>query len=215
MRGMIYKDICLFFRSVEKRMLAVAAVFLALTLGKGGIYGGLLASIMLDMTVGIQNVLVFEKEEKVEWAKYQRTLPLGGGKVVAGKYAAVLATLAVSLTGSVALNAAAFLLHGSFLLPVLALSMLLAVVLPVAWAAVSLPFCYWFSFQVSQYSSALLIFPLFFLIKNFEDGKWTVPARLPVGGSLYGYLAMGLLAVGAAFLASWAVSTAGYCRRRK
>lgn len=212
MRGIIYKDVCLFFRGVEKRLLIVAGAALALLLVKGGVYAGLLASVMLSMTVGVQNVLAFANEEKVEWGKYQRTLPVGGGKIVAGKYAAVLVTVLLSLAGAVALNLITFAVWRFFSLPLLGISVLLAAVVPAAWVAVSLPFCYWFGFQTAQYASIALICPIFYLVKNLEDGLWSVPAQLP--GSVYLYLPLGLLAVGVSFLVSMAVSAAGYRRKR-
>lgn len=215
MRGIIYKDVCLFFRGVEKRMLLLVGAVLVLLAVKGGVYAGLLASIMLDMTVGIQHVQVYEREEKVEWEKYQRTLPVGGGTVVAGKYAAVLATVLVSLAGAVVFNLAAFALYGGFLPLVLVLSAVLAVVIPVTWAAVSLPFCYWLGFRTAQYASIVLIFPIFFLVKEFEDGAWTAPVLLScVSGNAYVSMLLALAAAGAAFLVSLAVSAAGYCCRR-
>lgn len=215
MRGIIYKDICLFFRSVEKRMLLLVGAVLIVLAVKGGVYAGLLASLMLDMAVGIQNVLVFANEEKVEWVKYQRTLPVGKGKVVTGKYTAVLTTVLVSLAGAVGFNLSAFALYRTFLPLVLGVSVLLSVVIPVTWAAVSLPFCYWFGFQTAQYANAVLIFPIFFVIKNFEDGLWTVTGLVSfMGENQYLYLLLGLLAVGGMFLLSVVISAAGYCHRR-
>lgn len=209
MRGIIYKDICLFFRCLDIRVLLIAAAALAILVTKNGVYAGMLASIMVDMTVGILNVMTFEKEEKTEWEKYQRTLPVSGGAVVAGKYAAVLVTALASLALGVVMTLVVFAAYRTFHLPVLGLTALLALTIPVAWGAVSLPFCYWFNFQVSQYASILLIFPLFFTIKNFEDGMWTVADVAPLVGN--SWLLAGLLALAGLFLLSLAVSTAGYC----
>lgn len=213
-RGIICKDVCLFFRCIDIRVLLIGAAALAILVVKNGVYAGMLASIMVDMMIGILNVMVFEKEEKAEWGKYQRTLPVGGVKVVAGKYAAVLLTALAGLAGGIVLNLAVFAAYRTFLPLALGLSALLAVVIPVAWAAVSLPFCYWFSFQVSQYASIVLIFPLFFAIKNFEDGLWAVSDLTFLSGSSGSLLLVGLLALAGMFLASLAVSAAGYCRRK-
>ena len=199
MRGLIYKDICLFFKSLDKRMMPIGIVALVILVSKQGVYTGMLFSVMLAMVVGIQNVLIFEKEEKVEWKKYQRTLPVSCGKTVAVKYGAVLVTAVVSMMLSVVCNLAVFAAYRTFSLMLLGLSMLFSMVIPVAWAVVTLPFCYWFDYQISQYASIVLIFPLFFFIKNFEDGLWEVSD---------------LLALCGAYLASLAVSAAGYCRRK-
>ena len=214
MRGMICKDLCLFRRSLDIRVLLIGAVAMAILVAKQGVYAGMLTSITLDMTVGALSVLVFEKEEKAEWGKYQRILPVGCGTVVAGKYTAVLLTVLFSLAGSVALNLAVFAVYRTFLPEVLALSALLAVTIPLLWAAICLPLCYWFGFQVSQYASMALIFPLFFVVKNFEDGMWAVSDLTFLLENPAFCLLIGLLILAGLLLLSLALSAMGYCRRK-
>lgn len=214
MRGIIYKDVCLFFRALDRWGLLICAGAVAILVGKYGAYAGLLASVMLAVMVGLMNVMVFEKEEKTEWGKYQRILPLGCREVVAGKYTAVLLTSVVGLTVSLAFNLILFAVYRTFLLPVLGLSALLMLVIPVIWTALSLPLCYWFGHQISQYASMILVFPLSIIVRNYEDGLWTVPDLASfIGGNLHGYWLLGLLALAGVFLLSLAVSAAGYCRR--
>ena len=65
----------------------------------------------------------------------------------------------------------------------------------------------------SQYASIALIFPLFFFVKNFEDGKWAVPdLMVPLTG--HAWIPLIFLSVAALFTISLAVSTVGYCRRK-
>lgn len=213
MRGIVYKDICLFFRSLDLRVCTVAVVPAVVFVVKSGVYAGMLSSFVVDMIVGMMSVLVFEHEEKADWGKYQRTLPVSGGRIVAGKYTAVLLTALGSLAVSVVLNLAVFAAYRTFLLPVLGLSALMAFVIPAAWAAVSLPFCYWFDFQVAQYAAVILVFPAFFVVKNFEDGMWNVAELLAAAGGFTALLLAGLLAVAGIFLLSLAASVAGYSRK--
>lgn len=215
MKGIVYKDVCLFFKSIDKWLLLVLGGLLVLFAAEGGVYAGMLFSVALDMMVGVVHVMTFEKEGKVDWAKYQRTFPLSGWKVVAGKYAAVLLSMLAGLIGAVVFNLAAFSIYGTFLPLVLGLSVLLALAIPLAWTAITLPFCYWFSFQVAQYTSMPLAFLLFFSLKNIEDGMWTVPDLLSIVGNPSVYLPLGLLAILGAFLLSMAVSAAGCCCRKR
>ncbi len=101
MRGMIYKDLCLFFKGMDKVVLAVLGGLLVLLGYKSGVYAGMLFSFALDMMVGILHLTALEKEEKTAWRSYQRTMPVGVGKVMAGKYAALLLTVPVSVAGAV------------------------------------------------------------------------------------------------------------------
>ena len=38
MRGLVYKDVQLFFRSIDKKLILIAAVAIALLLAKAGVY---------------------------------------------------------------------------------------------------------------------------------------------------------------------------------
>lgn len=213
MRGIIYKDLCLFFKGISKWLLLLMGGILVVFVNQG-VYAGMLFSVTVDLLVGILHITAFEKEEKVNWENYQRVLPVGVGKVIAGKYAAVLLTVLVSVTGAVACNLAAFAVYRTFLPETLGLSVLLAVVIPLAWTAFSLPFYYWLGNQVAQYTSMPLAFLLFFALKNFEDGMWAVADLTFLSGNLSPVLPAGLLALAGMFLLSLALSAAGYCRRR-
>lgn len=213
MRGIVYKDLCLFFKGIDKWILVVLGGLLVLFAVQGGVYAGMLFSFGLDMMVGLLHLTAFEKEEKTEWKNYQRALPVGVGKVVAGKYAAVLLTVPVGITGAVVLNLAAFAVYRTFQPEVLGLSVLMAAAVPLAWTAISLPFCYWFGNQIAQYTSMPLAFLLFFSIKNFEDGLWTVSDLAFLSGNLSFVCLTGLLVLAGMFAASLAVSAAGYRRQ--
>ena len=210
MRGMIYKDLCLFFKGFDKVVLAVLGGILAVFWFESGVYAGMLFSFALDMILGILHLTALEKEEKTGWRSYQRTMPVGVGKVMAGKYAAVLLTVPVSVAGAVAANLLAFARYWKFLPEALGLSAAAAVIIPPAFAVFSLPFYYWFGNQIAQFTCLPLGFLLFYAIKNFEDGWWTV-ADLGAPGSL---LLMGALVLAGMFLVSLALSAAGYCRRK-
>lgn len=213
MRGIVYKDLCLFFKGIDKWILLMLGGLLVLFVVQGGVYAGMLFSFGLDMMVSLLHLTAFEKEEKTVWKSYQRTLPVGVGKIVAGKYAAVLLTVLLGMAGAAVFNLAAFAVYRTFLPEVLLLSVLLAVAIPLAWTALSLPFCYWFGNQIAQYTSMPLAFLLFFTLKNFEDGKWAVADLTFLSGNLASVLLLGLLALAGMFLLSLAVSAAGYCRQ--
>ena len=214
MRGVIYKDLCLFFKGMDKVVLAVLGGLLVLLGYKSGVYAGMLFSFALDMMVGILHLTALEKEEKTAWRSYQRTMPVGVGKVMAGKYAAVLLTVPVSVAGAVVSNLASFAVYGTFLPEALELSVAAAVIVPPVFAVFSLPFYYWFGTQIAQFTSLPLAFLLFYAIKNFVDGWWTVADLVSLAGNLPIALLTGALALAGMFLLSLALSAAGYCRRK-
>ena len=214
MRGMIYKDLCLFFKGIDKVVLAVLGGLLVLFWYKSGAYAGMLFSFALDMMVGLLHLTALEKEEKTAWRSYQRTMPVGVGKVMAGKYAALLLTVPVSVAGAVVSNLAAFAVYWTFWPEVLGLSVVAAIIVPPVFAVFSLPFYYWFGNQIAQFTSFPLAFLLFFAIKNFEDGWWTVADLVSLTGNLPLALLAGALVLTVLLAASLALSAAGYCRRK-
>lgn len=211
---MIYKDLCLFFKGIDKIVLLVLGGLLVLFAAEGGAYAGMLFSFALDMMVGLLHLTALEKEEKTAWRSYQRTMPVGVGKVMAGKYAALLLTVPVSVAGAVVSNLAAFAVYRTFWPEVLGLSVVAAIIVPPVFAVFSLPFYYWFGSQIAQFTSLPLAFLMFYAIKNFEDGWWTVADLVSLAENLPLSLLAGALALAALLAASLALSAAGYCRRK-
>ena len=169
MRGLIYKDVQLFFRSIDKKLILIAAVAIALLLTKAGVYGGLMGSIMLAMTVSMQNIMTFATDEKVDWKKYQKALPISNISVIASKYLSVLITLVVSVFGSVVFSLASCLIHAEFDVMLLGLSVMSAIIVPLIWTGICLPLTFWFGFRSAQTMGLIVVIPIFYMIKFFED----------------------------------------------
>ncbi|MCX4373095.1 MAG: ABC-2 transporter permease, partial [Dysosmobacter sp.] len=195
-------------------VLLVLGGLLILFAAESGVYAGMLFSFALDMMVGLLHLTALEKEEKTAWRSYQRTMPVGVGKVMAGKYAAVLLTVPVSVAGAVVSNLAAFAVYGTFWPEVLGLSVLAAVAVPPVFAMLSLPFYYWFGNQIAQFTSLPQAFLFFYIIKNFEDGMWTVADLTGLVGDPVSLLLLGTLGLAGLFLLSLVVSAIGYCQRK-
>lgn len=211
MEGLIYKDLQLFFRSqwLDKKLLVIAAAAIVLLLTQTGEYGGLLSSIMLALTVSIQNVLIVSSDEDACWPAYLRTLPVSSCRVVGGKYLAVLCTLAVSVAVSIVLSLFSRLLLGRFSFLLLGLSIGCAVIIPLLWTGLCLPLTYWFGFRAAQAMGLLLVIPMFCLIKFFEDGPGL--AALPTALSYRLLLALGGALV--LFALSYGLSVLGFRRK--
>lgn len=210
MRGLIYKDIKLFFRSMDKKLLFLSAAIIVLLLTSAGPFSGLLSAIMLSMTIGMQNVMGVFMEERVDWKKYQRALPVSPVCAVAGKYLSVVLTLLVSVLGAAALWAVCGAIYGAFDLRILGISVLSAAVIPLFWTGVCLPLSYWFGFRSAQAMGLFIVVPMVLLIKRFEDGPGFA-AMIRSAESL----TVALCAVALLFFAvSFFFSVLGYARRR-
>ncbi|MDE6963621.1 MAG: ABC-2 transporter permease [Lachnospiraceae bacterium] len=97
MKGLIYKEFSVFYKSVDKKLLFIAGAAIVLLICNAGAYAGLLASIMLAITVGMQNIMCFAFDERSEWKKYQLAMPVSGFFAVSCKYISVLCTVCLSL----------------------------------------------------------------------------------------------------------------------
>ena len=210
MKGLIYKNLTVFFKDMDKKLVLIAGGTILLLLIKTGVYAGLLASIMLAMTTGMQNINGFASDEKADWKKYQMAMPISAFSVVAGKYLAVICTVAASLGGSILLNLIASMAFGIWDPVVWEVSLVVSVLIPLLWTGICLPFTYWFGYQTAQTMGLFVVFPLVYLIKYFEDG----PGFFVMSDSVLSYAAAAGAVTAVLFLISMVISAAG-CGRRK
>lgn len=210
MKGLLYKDIVIFFKSIDKKLVLIAAGAILLLLFNTGVYAGLFASVMLAMTIGMQNVMSFASDEKAGWKKYQLAMPVTACSVVASKYISVVCTLAFSLAGSILFNLISSVAFRSFDMVVWGVSMAASVIVPLLWTGICLPLTYWFGFRSAQTMGIIAVIPMFYFIKYFEDGAGFSAMTNSILS--YGMMA-GAIAV-VLFMISMIVSMLGYRRKR-
>ncbi|MCC0686015.1 ABC-2 transporter permease [Clostridioides sp. ZZV14-6345] len=211
MRGLIYKDLYLFLKSIDKRLIIIAIPAITILIMNMGIYAGLMTSIMLSITIGMQNIISFANDENVNWRRYQLALPISGCSIVASKYISVICTLAFSLAGSVVFSLISSIFYGSFEINLFGLSIITAIILPLACTGICLPLTYWFGFRSAQTIGVLFVVPIFYFIKYFEDGLGfsAIPA------STQSYLLIACIITIVLFIVSFAISVLGYSRKNK
>ena len=210
MKGLIYKDFSMFFKSIDKKMIFIAVAAVALLLIKAGDYSGLLATIMFAMTIGIQNVMSFASDEQVKWKKYQLTMPISSCYTVGSKYISVLLTVALSIVASIVFYFASGVIHQNFDGTLLGLSISVAIIIPLIWTAICLPLTYWLGFHSAQTMGILVVVPIFYLVKYFEDG----PGFISLTDTMSTYVLMGFLIAIALFIISYIASVLGYLRKK-
>lgn len=210
MKGLIYKDITIFFKSIDRKLILIAVGVIVLLLFQSGPYAGLLATVMLAMTIGMQNVIGFATDEKTDWKKYQLTMPVSAFSVVASKYLAVVCTLTVSLVGSILLNLLSSIRFQMFDITVWGTSAAMSVLVPLLWTGICLPLTYWFGFRSAQTMGLLVVIPMFYIIKYFEDGA----GFSAMTSSILSYTSVAGILVAVLFLVSMLISVIGYGRRK-
>ena len=209
MRGLIYKDTSIFFKSIDKKLILIVAVAIGLLVFNVGNYSGLFASVMLAMTIGMQNIMSFASDEKASWKKYQLAMPISSFTVVASKYISVIYTVAVGILGSVIFNALASVIFQDFDLLIWVFSIAAAVIIPLLWTGLCLPLTYWFGFRSAQTMGLFAVIPMFYFIKYFEDG----PGMAAMINSIYSYMFIAGIAAILIFGISFAISTVGYSQK--
>lgn len=210
MRGLIYKEFSIFYKCIDKKLIAIALGFTALLIYSAGNYGGLMASIMFAMTIAMQNVMSFASDDKARWKKYQMTMPLSDFSVVASKYVSVVCTLGISLSGSVVFNLLSGIFYHAFDTAVWGLAVFAAIFIPLMWTGICLPLTYWFGVQSAQVMGLFIVIPMFYLVKYFEDGV----GFSAMADSLSSYLFITAVITVVIFLVSMVVSVAGYAKRK-
>lgn len=206
MKGLIYKEWCLFFKSIDKKLIIIAVLAVLLLLFNAGEYGGLLATIMLAMTIGIQNVLSFSSDEKINWKKYQLIMPVKSSVVVGSKYISVILTIIPCIGLGLILFMLSASIYRSFDISTLVISMAASVIIPLVWTAVCLPLTYWVGYRSAQTMGLLVIIPVFYLIKYFEDG----PGLSALPTSVSSYIIVGIFISVGMFIVSYFISIMGY-----
>lgn len=210
MKGLLYKDMTIFFKSIDKKLVLIAAGAIVLLLFNTGVYAGLFATVMLAMTIGMQNVMSFASDEKAGWKKYQLAMPVTACSVVTSKYVSVVCTLAFSLVGSILFNLLSSVAFRSFDMVIWGVSMAASVIIPLLWTGICLPLTYWFGFRSAQTMGIIAVIPMFYFIKYFEDGA----GFSAMTNSILSYVMMaGAIAV-VLFMISMIISMLGYRRKR-
>lgn len=210
MKGLIYKDVSLFFKYVDKKLIVLLAGAVALLMYAAEEYAGVLTSAMFAATVGLQHIMCFAGDEKADWKKYQLAMPVSAFYVVISKYISVIYTLAVSVVGSLLFNLLAGLLFHNFNPYALGFSIIAAVIIPLLCTAFCLPLSYWFGFQLARTMGSFIAVPMFIFVKYFEDG----PGLSTMVTSLHSYVLFLFIATMILFGISIMISIAGYERKR-
>lgn len=210
MRGLIYKENCLFVKGLEKRSFIIVGIAVLFLMAKAGNYAGLMASIMLALAIGIQGTMSFASDEKTDWKKYQMALPVNSFGVVASKYISALYTIVIGVFGSVILNLLSSLVHNNWDFTLWGLSIILEFIIPLFWLGICLPLTYWFGFKSSQMMGMICVFPMVYLVKYFEDG----PGLSTLPNTIFSYLLVSFATAIMLYVISLCISVAGYSRKK-
>ena len=211
MKGLIYKDITIFFKSIDKKLMLIAVGAIILLMVNTGVYAGLFASVMLAMTIGMQNIMSFACDEKASWKKYQLAMPVNAVLVVTSKYISVIYTLAVSLVGSVLFNLLSSIAFHEFNVIVWGVSTAVSLIVPLLWTGICLPLTYWFGFRSAQTMGLIVVIPMFYFVKYFEDGDGVSAMT----SSIFSYVVVAGFAVIVLFIISMIISMIGYNRKNR
>lgn len=210
MRGLIYKDISIFFKSIDKRLILIAVLAIILLIFNAGNYSGLFASVMFAMTIGMQNIMSFASDEKVNWKKYESAMPINNFTVVISKYVSVLYTVAVSVLGSIIFNCLSSAIFQNLDISIWLFSIATAVIIPLLWTGICLPLTYWVGFRSAQTMGLIVVIPMFYFIKYFEDG----PGMEVMVNSIYSYIFIAGIVSILIFGISLIISTIGYKQKK-
>lgn len=210
MKGLIYKDITIFFKGIDKKLILIAVGAIILLMFNTGVYAGLFASVMLAMTIGMQNIMSFANDEKASWKKYQLAMPVNAISVVTSKYISVICTLAVSLAGSIIFNLLPSVAFRKFNVTVWGVSAAASLIVPLLWTGICLPLTYWFGFRSAQTMGLIVVIPMFYFIKYFEDGA----GFSAMTNSILSYVVVAGIAAVILFIISMIISTIGYSRKK-
>lgn len=212
MKGLIYKEMAIFFKSLDKKIILIAIIAIVIILHNKNtnMYSGILLSAMCAATIGLQNTISFMEDEKTGWKKYQMSMPLNSFLVVASKYISVVLTLVISLVASILFNVIPGVIFGSFNIMFFGLSVALSIIIPLALNTICLPVIYWFGYGQTQFVWIIIVFITTGLVKYIEK----IPGMDIINKSWIPGLVMAIITSVVLFAASILVSIPGYERRK-
>ena len=114
------------------------------------------------------------------------------------------------MAGSIAFILISGIMTGGFDVSICALSAVTAVIVPMMWTGICLPLTYWFGIQSAQTMGLVVMVPIFYLTKYFEDG----PGFSIMADSFYSCLPAACIAAASLFGLSLVISAAGYGRKK-
>lgn len=210
MKGLIYKEACLFFRSLEKKSLFIIAVVMLFLYYQIGVYAGAVVSVMLSMFLGMQTLAGVYNDEKVNWNEYQLTMPVSNYSIVASRYIFMLLVLLISAAGSVLINLLTSVMYNNWDSYLWGGSMAASLLLPLLWLVISIPLAYWFGYHTARLMVFLAIIPMVYIMNSFMDGVEVI--ALPDARILF-FLLICTVAVLLCVI-SYFISVAGYSRKK-
>lgn len=148
-------------------------------------------------------------DEKASWKKYQLAMPISNFTVVASKYVSVIYTVAISILGSIAFNSLSSIIFQNFDMLIWLFSIAAAIIIPLLWTGICLPLTYWFGFRSAQTMGLIVVIPMFYFVKYFEDG----PGMAAMVNSVHSYVLITGIAAILIFGISLIISTIGYSRK--
>ena len=97
-------------------------------------------------------------------------MPISNFTVVASKYVSVIYTVVISILGSIAFNSLSSIIFQNFDMLIWLFSIVAAIIIPLLWTGICLPLTYWFGFRSAQTMGLIVVIPMFYFVKYFEDG---------------------------------------------
>ena len=117
--------------------------------------------------------------------------------------------MSISVLGSIAFNGLSSIIFQNFDVLIWLFSIATAVIIPLLWTGVCLPLTYWFGFRSAQTMGLIVVIPIFYFVKYFEDG----PGMATMVNSVYSYLLIAGIAAILIFGISLIISTVGYSHK--
>ena len=181
MGALTYREMQIFVSGIGWRMMCLAAGVIGLLLWKAGSYGGFFGSILLAMLIGIQNLLCMRGADREKTSR----------EIIA-KYLSVAGTAVISVIGSILCNLLAY--RGAPDLWILQIALWSSALIPLVWSSLCLPVFYWFGFEKAKIVGLILVIPIFYLVKFFEDGPGisALPIDLPTWMAFFNLCAIAL-----------------------
>lgn len=173
MKGILYKDFKILLKQIKPIFILLLIAAIGFVVYKVPPFGGVIASIMVGLTVGMISIYLIQSDEQANWKKYELTLPVNKFSIIGSKYLVqIMAAIFTVLFSIIVLSLEQIILKDVNLILVKT-SLILSFVQPILLGSFIIPLAIKFGTQKARFMGMPLLFPVIFIISSFEDGNIT------------------------------------------
>lgn len=202
MKGILYKDFKVLLKQIKPTFILLIVVAIGFVIYKVPPFGGVIASMMVGLTVGMIPIYFIQSDEQANWKKYELTLPVTKFSLIGSKYLVQIMAAVFTVLFSVIVLSLEHIILKDVSLVLVKTSLILSFVSPILIGSFMIPLSLKFGTQKARFMAMPLFLPIVFIISGFEDGNITANILNDYNSFLLIFIVVSLIVLLASYFVS-------------